>query len=296
MSPALPSDEQGTDERTELVVNVNLDALLGSLQREIQRVTNLVAVGLQSPVALDAAALAIRTDSIDYRFGSVQLWNSDNDARADYENWVYGNGLRDVIESVSTFLESVREVLALWALGDRQKSGESLTGATWVAEMQDAAKRFHRLGFPDKVEALRVAFDTSVDAVLNEHVLSVNVARNCLVHRRGVVSERDLNRDNALVVAWRRIAVILQDEDGEHQLVLGKTLEKEARVVLRIEDSSKEFKLGERVVFTGVEFAEVCWSMFAYSAAWGEVLNRSGADRGFIDRSVASPLAETQKS
>lgn len=270
-------------------VNVSLDGLLGLLHRDIQRVTNLVAVGIQSPVALDEESLAIRSDPISFRFGNAPPWASNDDARSDYQDWVYGNGLRDVLESVGSFLEEVRHILALWSLGDRQSAGEQLTGTIWNAEIQDAAKRFHRLGFPDKIDMLRTEFHTHVDAALNEHVLSANVARNCLVHRRGIVSERDLNRGNALVVSWRRMAVVLQDEDGEHPLVFGNPLEKESAVIMKVEDTAKEFGLGERVIFTATEFAEICWSMFLYSFAWGETLNKSGLTRGHIAAPAVSP-------
>lgn len=163
-------------------INVNLAGLLGSLHRDVQRVTNLVAVAIQSPVILDEESLAIRSDPISFRFGNAPPRASSDDARSDYQDWVYGNGFRDVLECVGCFLEEVRQVLALWSLGDRQSAGERLTGATWNAEMQDAAKRFHRLGFPDKVQMLRTGFGTQVETVLTEHVLAANSARNCLVH------------------------------------------------------------------------------------------------------------------
>ncbi|MDI4635852.1 hypothetical protein J7U46_22490 [Pelomonas sp. V22] len=282
--------DQDASEQTEVLVNVNMDAVLGTLHRDIQRITNLVAVGIQSPVTLDDDALAIRSESMQYRFGNARPWNSSNQARADYEDWVYGNGFRDAIESVGTFLESVRQVLALWSLGDREKKGEALTGASWIQEMDFAAKKFHRLGFPDKLEALLRSFDASVDAALNEHVLSVTVARNCLVHRRGIVSERDLTCGDALVVSWRRMAVVLRTEDGEFPLVLGRALEKEAQVLFKVEEQSKAFNLGERVVFTGAEFVEVCWSMFLYSHAWGEALNKIGLERGYLSAPEAAPV------
>lgn len=270
-------------------VDVSLDGLLGALHKDIQRVTNLVAVGIQSPVDLDEESLAIRSDPISFRFGNSPPWASNDDASSDYQDWVYGNGLRDVLESVGSFLEEVRQILALWSLGDRQSAGEQLTGAIWTAELQDAGKRFHRLGFPDKVDRLRTEFRMHVDTTLNEHVLSANVARNCLVHRRGIVSERDLNRDNALVVSWRRMAVVLKDEDGEHPLVFGERLKKEAAVIMKVEDTAKEFGLGERVIFSATEFAEICWSMFLYSFAWGEALNKTGLTRGHIDAPSVSP-------
>jgi len=246
-------------------------------------------VGIQSPVTLDGDSLAIQSDPISFRFGNAPPWGSSDDARSDYQDWIFGNGLRDAIEAVGAFLEEIRQVLALWAIGDRQSAGEQITGAIWNAEMQDAGKRFHRLGFPDKVEALRAGLHTHVDSVLNEHVLSVNAARNCLVHRGGIVSERDLNHGDALVVRWRRLTVVLQDTDGEHPLVLGKRLEKDSAVIVKVEDHAKEFRLGERIVFTSTEFVEVCWSLFLYSFAWGEALNKSGLGRGYVTAPPAMP-------
>lgn len=285
-----PPERVGTERprQAHVHVNVNLDGLLGSLHRDIQRVTNLVAVGIQSPVVLDEESLAIRSDPVSFRFGNAPPWASRDDARSDYQDWVYGNGLRDVLESVGIFLEEIRQVFALWSLGDRQRAGEQLTGNIWNTELEDAARRFHRLGLPDKVDLLRSRFGSDVDPVLNQHVLSANNARNCLVHRRGLVSERDLNRENALFVSWRRLSVILQDEDGERPLILGETLERDSTVVAKVEDTVKQFGLGERVVFTATEFAEICWSLYLYSFQWGEALNQSGLKRGYI---AAPPMA-----
>ena len=271
-----------------VAVNVNLDAVLGTLHRDVQRITNLVAVGLQSPVVLDGESLAIRSEPIGFRFGNSSLWSSRDEARADYEDWVFGNGFRDVIESVGGFLEEVRQVVAIWSLGDRQAAGEQLTGKALHEEMTDAPKRFHRLGFPDKLNTLRNSFDVHVDPNLDDQVLSVNAARNCLVHRRGIVSERDLNGDGLLVVRWRRLAMFLQNEDGEYPVVFGDPLEKAASVVVQTQDASKKFRLGERVVFTSTEFAEICWSMFLYSFAWGEALNNFGLQRGYISVPVVN--------
>lgn len=86
------------------------------------------------------------------------------------------------------------------------------------------------------------------------------------------------------------MAVVLRDEDGEHPLVVGKTFEKDSTIVTTVEDTTKEFGLGERVIFTATEFAEICWSMYLYSFSWGEALNRSGLKRGYI---AAPPLAPT---
>jgi len=49
----------------------------------------------------------------------------------------------------------------------------------------------------------------------------------------------------------------LLDED-EPSLVMGKQLETESSVVIKVQERIKEFKLGDRVAYIREEFAKVC--------------------------------------
>lgn len=153
----------------------------------------------------------------------------------------------------------------------------------WNEVLVAGQNRFHRLGLPDKLATLEKDFAVGIDQSLSQHVLSANVARNCLVHRNGQVGARDLNAESELRVTWRRMAAYLKDEDGLHELVYGEPTKKEAWMVIKFEDTAKTFSPGEMVNFSPTEFVEICWMLFMYGVAVTETVSKRGLALGFIE-------------
>lgn len=151
--------------------------------------------------------------------------------------------------------------------------------------MHAGAKAFHRLGLPDKLPLLTKQYGVVIDSTLSGHLLSINAARNCLVHRRGVVGDRDVNDSSRLTVGWRKLSLVLKDEDGEHPVVLNQRLEKESTLCLRSEDCSKSFEIGERIAFTIQEFADITWGLFSFGSALVGQINALGLAKGYVNSS-----------
>jgi hypothetical protein len=126
------------------------------------------------------------------------------------------NGLRDAVERASSFIESAHRVLSIWALTSAN-NGKVLYG-DYQREMEGAFID----SLPDKLAHLKTEHGMAVDSVLERQLLSINNARNCLVHRRGIISQRDLNSDDTMRVEWRKLHIFLQNQDGEHDLVIGQ--------------------------------------------------------------------------
>ena len=242
-----------------LQITVNLDALLGELQFSLQTTINLLAISLRATPPESMDDLRLPQDALVTKFAQSARW-SHAEALEKHQTWAIANGLRDAVEGVSSFLESTHRVFSIWELAST--NGGSVTYEEYQAAMEGGA--FHRLGMPDKLTHLKSAHGIEIDAVLERQLLSVNNARNCLVHRRGVVSQRDLNTPDSMLVEWRKLYVFLQDEDGEHELVFGKAIKKASSVCIRVQDGQRAFTLGERVTFAIQAFADVTWGLYAF--------------------------------
>lgn len=271
---------------THLHVAVNLDALLGELQTSLQTTINLVALSLQSQAQqrIDGTALRLPMEGFNTTFDARLTWSTD-EAQERQRTWTLSNGLRDALEDTSSFLESARQVLAVWSMRDVQQKTGKLTAADWNKAMHADARAFHRLGLPDKLPLLTRQYDVVIDSTLADHLLSINAARNCLVHRRGVVGDRDVNCGGRLTVGWRKLSLILKDEDGEHPVVLNQRLEKESTLCLRAVDCSKSFEIGERIAFTVQEFADITWGLFSFGSALVSQINALGLAKGYVNSS-----------
>jgi len=94
--------------------------------------------------------------------------------------------------------------------------GAEFTGEEWKQRVVGKGKCFHRRGLPYKLRFLSEEHGLSVSRELQEQVLSLNRARNCLVHRAGVVSaQHDANDSGKLRVFWRKSELIASGPAGE---------------------------------------------------------------------------------
>lgn len=262
-------------------INVNLNGLRGELLRALQRATYLVACGLGSGEVITEEMFALPDVAFQMRYTSHINW-SEEDAKKEFTEWVLLNGFREVTESIGVFLESAHRVLSLWSIAGKQQEGLQITGADWHEIMQGGEKRFHRLGLPDKLEHLEKEHGIKLTQAEEARLLSVNAARNCLVHRNGVVSERDVTSGDELVIQWIRMAVLAQDEDGEKELVLGSMVEKDTVVAIRNTEVEKKFRLRERISFSVKEFSEISWSVFLVGERVVSLIQEYGLAKGFI--------------
>lgn len=262
-------------------VNINLDGLRGELQRSLQRTIYLVSAGLQSKDKIDPDHLNLPTNSITMVFDGGLKWDAQK-AEEQYAEWILSNGFRDIIEYVNTFVESAHKVLAFWELGAKQKNGAEITGSDWNRIIVSGGRSFHRFGLPDKFRHIEDKHSVLADPALREQILSINAARNCLVHRNGVVTELDLNTPDGLEVKWTNLDVIVQNEDGEKDLVLGEVVEKDSVIAIRNRENLKRFGMGERIFFSAHEFANIAWSLFLLGNDIVQKMSDFGLKSGFV--------------
>ena len=210
-----------------------------------------------------------------------------------YLQWVLANGFRDSIESLSMFLESAHKMLSYWELGEKQKKGIQLTGSDWNRIVHKDPPKFNKLGFPDKLGHLKEAHSIIFDEILGSHVLSINKARNCFVHRGGIVTPKDLTSENSLSITYRRLAMSVQNKDGISDLRIGQILEKDSVVVVKNQDEEMKFNLGNRIELNTVEFSGIIWCLFLFGKGLVQKMENYGAQNGLIFRDEGVTAQQT---
>jgi hypothetical protein len=273
----------------QISVTVNLNGLRGELQRSLQRAIYLVACGLHASEHITGDILRLPDEAFQMVYTNYLKW-TDVEAKNGFSEWVLLNGFREVIESVTGFLESAHKVLSCWDLAEKQQGGVLITGTEWNETFNIGGNKFHRLGFPDKLAHLIKEHKIAISENEERRIFSVNAARNCLVHRNGVVSHRDVTDNNELVVHWMRMALLLKNEDGESELVIGQVVEKDSVIAIRNTTSEKRFKLGEQIHINVKEFSEIAWSVFLFGEHIVTRINEYGVQHGFL------PTQEANKS
>lgn len=173
--------------------------------------------------------------------------------KEEFKTWIEANGLRELIETYSVFVDALHEACLL-VRGNIDRIA--------IASLAEKQQTFRQQGFPNKLNTLRTNY--AVGPKHHDYVVSLNRARNCLTHRRGVVGKEDVDSDDRLKVAWLGMDIFVQTPTGERHSLMeipaeGLLVKDGGTVCVQFVERLKYFDLRSLVRFTTRELAEICW-------------------------------------
>ena len=255
-------------------IRINLAGLTARIQRSLRRATNLVAIGLNAPTTTTSET--VTGGGIEFRYATNEPWTPDT-AQHEWVQWILLNGFRDAAESLAIVVEEARVVLAAWRL---KLDKSEVTLSDWNETIGREGRRFHRLGLPDKINFLANQYGLRMDPPLVEQILTINGARNCLVHRGGKITERDRNCDAGFELHWRATVAVAQGPDGEREVEPPILLNEGEGLGIATRPRRRLFAIGEDFTVSSGEFAQVCWTLFLFVQALAEKLEEIGRSQG----------------
>lgn len=199
--------------------------------------------------------------------------------------WLVGCTLRDWLEELFLYLVEVRRsyalVLAFRGFDVPLRSEE-------FNEMQRETARFDGLGFPGKVEALREDFG----AILGDglpYVETLVKARNCLVHRLGIIAQRDCNDGGSLVVHWRTFEIFVQNP-GEPEAPAGEgtIIQPGGGIIERHREVERRFALGQRLVLNTTDLCGIWWTLNSFCVGTSQRLFEVARTKGLCADEAAT--------
>ena len=242
-------------------LNIDANGVLASMLRTLHPVVERTSMGL---LAAEAVSPQILELPVFFRYQIPENDKRDFESvRVDFKTWLLTAAFRDMVEAIHAMLEEARLACAVVF---HSKNGV-LTGGEFNDLVVGKAKAFHKKGLPDKIDYLnktyQLSLESSDDAV--QQILSLNQARNCLVHRAGVVTMEDVNDGAALRVTWNDI-VIIAGTTGNERIVHeeGTVVKAGETVSIRLQPSSKSFAMGERIMFDANEFSKLCLGFLSF--------------------------------
>jgi hypothetical protein len=173
--------------------------------------------------------------------------------------WIEANGFRELVETFAVFLERVHVVCMII---------KANKGGITNEDKDKNIKIYQRMGISDKLKIL--SDDFQVAPSRPSCIISLNKARNCLTHRRGVVGIEDLNSKQELQVEWTGLDIFAETPDSERIMLLdippdGILLKHGGTVKAQFITRSKVFHLNELLRLSTRDIAEICW-MFSLEA------------------------------
>lgn len=241
----------------QLNIEVNLPAALAKLDRDLQRLVDLVSIGVIGVRKVEQDEYGVSPFPSSQQLHPAVPYDQ---AKGEYVTWVLRNAFAQAIDHAGEFLEQCRLLATLHLLDSKTISGED-----WNRILTNEREAFDRKFFPDKIKWLREKCGATFQ--FEEHVLTLNQARNCLVHRLGVVSKRDTKDNGAFTIKWHCMRLVAIDSvTGDEIPVPNQTpLKNESTIALKIGPVEKQFSIGDRIELSSDELNYTMWTFHSFA-------------------------------
>jgi hypothetical protein len=120
----------------------------------------------------------------------------------------------------------------------------------FLAVREKAEKEAHKLALPNLITHLTTKFLRG-PLTHEQDILSINKARNCLVHRDGIVTDKDVNKGtDELVITYERLKMLKSTTSEE--IVAPTPTDTSIKIIS--DRATMKFKLGDELDFNFRDF------------------------------------------
>jgi hypothetical protein len=196
--------------------------------------------------------------------------------RSFYKSWVLARGLQDLIRGINeTLQEAVLYIEVLkWA-------PRSTTLAAIESEIGDIKLRANGLHFPALLAMVNRGLTLPLS--FDSEFLSLNRARNCLEHRRGIVSEKDVDDGSTtMTLTYPAIKTYYIRNGEEISLAIGEVIDTfepgvrgpdgHVSIFAKRENRTINYNIGDRLTISASEFYELAMACLFFADDLGSKL------------------------
>jgi len=124
--------------------------------------------------------------------------------KREFATWITANGLREIIESFAIFLDAIYTTCLKISMAKNILTTE---------EAEEKNRAFKQLFIQKKLK--RLAAEYSIRCEVESLLQELSIVRNCLTHRRGIVSHADCNDNAELRLSWKGLDIAVLQPDGK---------------------------------------------------------------------------------
>jgi hypothetical protein len=240
-----------SDKTPEVKITLQPDGVVAPILNALKECSQTVLLGHK---AVENLSTMPETNLENEIFFKLEFpYDAFDEQKKKYKEWLITRGFQDLVEGMKLSLIEAYRYLSVfeWFGGTSQQKKTTVEEVNkYFDELRKDSAKQQLPGLLDKVRPLG-------QLQYEKHILSLNRARRCLVHRNGIVTPEDVNTpENTLKIIWIRYFLFYESDDGEEELVKNHRMKKSAAVMLKIKQEEKAFQLGEKITFTYKEFYE----------------------------------------
>lgn len=233
-----------------LQVTLNADGVTAPLVRAVRDTVETIGLALSALATANLSEAPSIPDAFpQFRYGTEQ--RSTEERKAAYTAWLLSKGFQDLSRGIREMLEE-----AYLYVGMYKMVGQS---ATW-GDVEARRKEASDLKFPPLLAKINAELLSPLK--FTDEFLSLQKVRNCLEHRAGVVSERDIGPDGWLRLVLPAFAMFAEEDGHDVEIYPGYFAKKDTPLKFKRISRERSYRAGERITFAPKEFGEIahsCW-------------------------------------
>ncbi len=175
-----------------------------------------------------------------------------------HQNWILAKSFQELLRAVRHALEVAHVYVALLTKTHRIASNSTLEEFLAPFRRKAAGK-----SFPELLEAVNEHLNPKIN--FSKAYVSLQVARNCLEHRAGVVTKIETRGAEVLELTFPRLKIFYLRDGEEVDIVAGHTIDagdgrSEVDVYQRLDLRSRSVPIGERILISHTDFNEISFA------------------------------------
>jgi hypothetical protein len=221
----------------------------------IYNAVNKLDTGIDKPLPTDSFPLVVNDNKPKLTI---------NDQKQITLNWVLTKAFEDFIGGLSISFKETYKCLKIYTIS--LEPHYTITHE-FKKELKKIETEIEKFSFPDFMENIEKLLQQSLP--LKEEILSINKLRNCLVHRNGVVGEKDVKNSltNDLRLKW--ISIKFWTEKNGQQEEINFMFRKDKVTVNNLSykpiKNEKIFKVGDKVELDINEFNGIAFTCLSFA-------------------------------
>lgn len=243
-----------------LNMELNPNGVAAPAQRVVIVASQVVATCIRAFENDELLTADLKSGFMAYQFNGIEM--DDAEKRETYQNWVLSKGFQDLARGVRETLEEAVFYLEMI----KRKPGVT-TLAKINADIAAVRKRAGAMNFPDLLSKVNAGLTEPM--AFEDEFASIQKVRNCLEHRGGRVTEREVDADtNTLSLRFPRLRMFYIRGDLEIELAAGEVIDthspdnpfgeqEDVPIYMNRVTRSREYKLGEAVKISSADFVEI---------------------------------------
>lgn len=238
---------------TQVQLTLNTDGVIAPMMAAARFSTEAIALGLNAIAAADLNNIP----NIPSSFSGIKFQPLEEEEvgghRDSISDWLVArgfeaivNGVRETLEQAYLYVSIFHHPLAPMTYGEFLKLISDVNGAS------------NRSNFVDLLGLIRPSLTKPF--VYEPQILSLQAARNCFVHRRGVVGPLDLKNGQELVLSIPNMKMFITEDGQEREIEQGMFIEKGEVISVRIELKEWKYTIGQRITISAKDFSQIAMS------------------------------------